>query len=74
MGSTFESLLESFIAARDIDYRTDPERDEGRLQVMESTVQAMLELLRDKFDRRATSSSLDGNPAKGFGGTLLARE
>jgi hypothetical protein len=52
MGSTFGSLLESFVAARDIEYRTDPERDEGRLQVMESTVQAMLELLRDKFDKR----------------------
>jgi hypothetical protein len=52
MGSTFGSLLELFVAARDIEYRTDPERDEGRLQIMESTVQAMLELLRDKFDRR----------------------
>jgi hypothetical protein len=52
MGKSFQDLLDSLVAARDIDYRTDPERAEGRLEVLESTMQGMLELLRDKLDPR----------------------
>jgi len=52
MGSTFSSLLDSFIAVRDAEYRDDIERDEARIQSIESTIQAMLELMRDKFDKR----------------------
>ena len=50
MGSTFGSLLESYIAIRDAEYRSDPEEASARIESMESTIQAMLELLRDKFD------------------------
>ena len=47
MGTTFEELLNQFCAARDANYRDEPERNEARLDNMESTLQSMLELLRD---------------------------
>jgi hypothetical protein len=50
MGSTFENLIEQFVGLRDYPYRSDPERDEARLQNLESTMLAVLEKLRDKFD------------------------
>lgn len=56
MGNTFGSLLEQFVSYRDAEYRDDVEAAECRLNMMESTLQAMLELLRDKFDRPLTSS------------------
>ena len=52
MGSTFESILHSLICFRDIEFRSDPEREAARIQMLESTIQAMLELLRDKLDWR----------------------
>jgi hypothetical protein len=52
MGETFEDLLNRLCDARDAEYRTDPDRDEARLNSLESVVQTMLEKLRDRFDRR----------------------
>lgn len=52
VGSTFGSLLESFIAVRDADIENDADLETTRILNMESTMQAMLELLRDKLDRR----------------------
>jgi len=49
MGSTFQSLLDSFIQALDAEYRNDPDRYAARLDNIESTVQQMLEMLRDRL-------------------------
>jgi hypothetical protein len=48
MGSTWESLLEALVKGRDADYRTEPERDQGRRDNLEWIVQTMLEKLRDR--------------------------
>jgi hypothetical protein len=50
MGSTFASLLETLIAVRDAEWDDDPQRNEARLDAVESTLQTMLEMLRDRFD------------------------
>jgi len=52
MGSSYSSLLDMLIEARDADYRSDPERNEARLNMIESVMQTLLEKLRDQFDRR----------------------
>jgi hypothetical protein len=43
-------VLEALIAWRDIDFRTEPERERARLQALESTLQRTLEKLRDLHD------------------------
>ncbi len=43
-----ESLRKQFLEARNDRYRTDPEWHAARLDNLEYTVQAMLEMLRDK--------------------------
>jgi len=51
MNHSFNELLMQFIYVRDYeDYRSDPEREKARLESLESTVQGMLELLRDRFE------------------------
>lgn len=52
MGSTFEDLLKSFIVARDTRHESRNMDVDYRLTVMESTVQAMLEKLRDIHDKK----------------------
>jgi len=51
MGETWEGLLEDLVAARNGDYRSDPERNEARLNAIEYIVQTMLEKLRDEADQ-----------------------
>lgn len=47
---SYADLLTRLVDARDYQYRTDPERNEARLQSLESIVQSMLEKLRDAFE------------------------
>lgn len=47
---TYHSMLERLVEVRDGDYRSDPERHEARLNVIEGIMQTMLEKLRDKFE------------------------
>jgi hypothetical protein len=42
-------LIEQFVAARDVNYRGDVGHDAARLQNLESTMLAALELLRDQW-------------------------
>ena len=51
MSETWEGLLEDLVAARNGDYRSDPERNEARLNAIEYIVQTMLEKLRDEADQ-----------------------
>jgi hypothetical protein len=51
MGSTFQQLLDSFVEARDAQYRDDNEMMEARFRNVESTIQAILEKLRDQYAR-----------------------
>ena len=50
MGNTFASILEAFVEYREREYREDAERDAVRLEAIESTLQALLEKLRDLHD------------------------
>jgi hypothetical protein len=52
MGHTFQSLLDEFCRVRDAEYRDDPEQDAARMDSIEYTIQAMLEMMRDRFDPR----------------------
>ena len=48
---TYASMLDQLVEARDSGhYRSDPERNEARVNAMESILQTMLEKLRDEFD------------------------
>jgi hypothetical protein len=51
MGSTWESLLETFIEVRDRQYRSDPDRDAARLDNLEFIMQRILEKLRDQEEK-----------------------
>jgi hypothetical protein len=51
MGSTFQSLLDSLVEARNAQYRDDNEIMEVRFRNVESAVQTILEKLRDKYER-----------------------
>jgi hypothetical protein len=44
---TYEQLLEMLVDTRDASYRSDPERDAARFNMMERILQSMLEKLRD---------------------------
>lgn len=46
MGTTYQGLLDSLVAFRDQEFRSDPEREAARIDMLESTIQAMLEKLR----------------------------
>ena len=48
--ATFAELIEQLVSWRDAEYRSDPERDEARLNLIESVLQAALEKLRDAHD------------------------
>ncbi len=50
MGTDFSTLLQQLVDVRDAEYRSEPERYDARLNSMEGILQAMLELLRDRFD------------------------
>jgi hypothetical protein len=52
MGSTYASLLNVLVEFRDRQFRNEPDREEARIDMLESTLQAVLEKLRDQFDRR----------------------
>lgn len=48
--ATYRELIEQLVAARDGDYRSDPERHEARFAAMDSILLALLEKLRDKHE------------------------
>lgn len=50
--ATYQELIEQLVAARDGDYRSDPERNDARFAAMDSILLAVLEKLRDQFDSR----------------------
>lgn len=50
MGSTWQSLLDELVRVRDMDFRSDPEREQARRDTLEYVVQTMLEKLRDAED------------------------
>lgn len=50
MGQSFEDLLNKLIAIRDAEYPGDPERNEARLNALESIMKTVLEKLRDRFE------------------------
>ena len=52
MGTTFAALLDELVAFRDRPFRSEPERDTARIDMLESIMQATLEKLRDQFDLR----------------------
>ena len=45
---TFDELIEHLVSWRDAEFRSDPERDEARLNLIESVLKATLEKLRDQ--------------------------
>jgi hypothetical protein len=48
MGQTYAQILDEFLKQWDAaTYRTDPERDEGRLLALGNAMQSVLEKLRD---------------------------
>lgn len=47
MGSTWQSLLDELVRVRDMDFRSDPERDKAQRDTLEWIVQTILEKLRD---------------------------
>lgn len=59
MGSTWQSLLDELVRVRDMDFRTEPERDQARRDTLEWIVQTILEKLRDE-ERQA---GIDGRAA-----------
>lgn len=51
MGITFEGLLKVLVEFRDVQFRSEPERDAARIENLEYVIQTMLEKLRDIHDR-----------------------
>lgn len=51
MGESFGDLLDRLIEVRDGSYRSEPERIEHLADTVVSTLQTMLEKLRDLHDR-----------------------
>jgi hypothetical protein len=48
--ATYGALIEQLVAARDADYRADPDRQEAMLNAYDSVLLALLEKLRDQFE------------------------
>ena len=50
MGTTFAKLLDDLVSFRYMKFRDDPERAAERINMLEHTIQAILEKLRDQLD------------------------